>query len=101
MTTPIGTAAAAYLNAARTGAATGMEARDQGSGFADMLREAVGSSIETVRAGEAATVRSAAGKADLMEVVQAVNNAELTVQTVVAVRDRIVQSYQEIMRMPI
>ncbi len=36
-----------------------------------------------------------------MDVVQAVSNAELTLQTVVAVRDRVVNAYQEIMRMPI
>jgi flagellar hook-basal body complex protein FliE len=33
-------------------------------------------------------------------VVEAVNAAEITLQTVVAVRDRIITAYQEIMRMP-
>ena len=37
----------------------------------------------------------------LTNVVTAVNNAQLTLQTAVAVRDRIVQSYQAIMQMPI
>jgi flagellar hook-basal body complex protein FliE len=40
-------------------------------------------------------------KADLTDVVQAVTSAELTLQTVVAVRDRLIAAYQEIMRMPI
>jgi flagellar hook-basal body complex protein FliE len=36
-----------------------------------------------------------------MDVVTAVSNAEMTLQTVVAVRDRVLNAYQEIMRMPI
>ena len=40
-------------------------------------------------------------QADLNEIVTAVNNAEMTLQTVVAVRDKVIQAYQEIMRMPI
>ena len=40
-------------------------------------------------------------KADLTEVVTAITNAEVTLQTVVAVRDRMISAYQQIMRMPI
>jgi flagellar hook-basal body complex protein FliE len=42
-----------------------------------------------------------AGKADLTEVVTAVTNAEITLKTVLAIRDRVIQAYQEIARMPI
>ena len=38
--------------------------------------------------------------ANLQEVVEAVNAAEITLQTVVAVRDRMITAYQEIIRMP-
>ena len=31
----------------------------------------------------------------------AVTNAEITLQTVVSIRDRVIQAYQEILRMPI
>ena len=41
------------------------------------------------------------GKADLTEVITAVTNAELTLQTATSVRDKVVQAYQEILRMPI
>jgi flagellar hook-basal body complex protein FliE len=34
-------------------------------------------------------------------VVAAVTNAEVTLQTVLAVRDRVIQAYQDIIRMPI
>ena len=41
------------------------------------------------------------GESDLTDVVAAVNDAELTLQTITALRDRLVQAYQEIIRMPI
>jgi flagellar hook-basal body complex protein FliE len=41
------------------------------------------------------------GENDLTDIVEAVTAAELTLQTVVAVRDRLVSAYQDIMRMPI
>ena len=38
---------------------------------------------------------------DLTQVGTAVSRAELALQTTVAIRDRVVQAYQEIIRMPI
>lgn len=54
-----------------------------------------------MKKGEAVSAKAAVGKADLTEVVTAVTNAEVTLQTVTAVRDRVVNAYQEILRMPI
>lgn len=45
--------------------------------------------------------RAHSGAADLTDVVTAVGKAELTLQTVVAVRDKVIQAYQEVLRMPI
>src|SRR5437899_1784253 len=52
-------------------------------------------------AGEAASLNAVTGKADMSEVVTAVTNAEVALQTVTAVRDRVIQAYQDILRMPI
>jgi flagellar hook-basal body complex protein FliE len=41
------------------------------------------------------------GTLDAQAVVEAVAAAELTVQTVTAVRDRVIEAYQELIRMPI
>ena len=54
-----------------------------------------------MRSGEDASARAVTGEAELTEVVQAVTAAEVTLETVVAVRDRMISAYQEIMRMPI
>jgi flagellar hook-basal body complex protein FliE len=55
----------------------------------------------SLRAGEQASLRALAGKADVAQVVQAISAAEVTLQTAVAVRDRVVGAYQEIIRMQI
>jgi flagellar hook-basal body complex protein FliE len=43
----------------------------------------------------------AAGKADLIDVVTAVSETEVAVETLVSVRDKVIQAYEEIFRMPI
>ena len=72
-----------------------------GSSFSDFLSGAVKDSINTIRQGEQAATAQVQGKANLVDVVQQVNNAELTLDTVVAVRDKVVAAYQSIMNMPI
>ena len=90
----------AYANAARAHAPQAAQSAGGGS-FGDMMRHAVSDVADTVSKGEQASLQAATGKADLAKVTEAVNNAEIAVQTVVAVRDRVVQAYQDIMRMPI
>ena len=62
---------------------------------------AIKDSIGTIRQGEQAATQQVQGKANLVDVVQSVNAAELTLDTVVAVRDKVVAAYQSIMNMPI
>ena len=57
--------------------------------------------VDTLHSGEKASANAVLGTANLTDVVEAVTAAELTLQTVVAVRDRMLTAYQEIMRMPI
>jgi len=58
-------------------------------------------SIGTMKQGETLAMKQVAGQADIVDVVNAVNQAELTLNTVVAVRDKVIQAYQSIMQMPI
>ena len=74
---------------------------DGGVSFASFLKDKAAQSVDTLRSGEEMAAKAVTGEADITDVVQAVTNAELTLQTVVAVRDRMVSAYQEIMRMPI
>jgi flagellar hook-basal body complex protein FliE len=72
-----------------------------GADFSDVLREATEGAMGALHEGERQSLKAAAGTADLNDVVMAVGKAEMTLQTVVAVRDRVIQAYQEIIRMPI
>ena len=94
-------AARLYQNTAKTGGAEGMDAPVKGPSFAELLKSGAQDSVDTMRAGESASARAVTGEADLQEVVGAITQAELTLETVVAVRDRLISAYQEIMRMPI
>lgn len=73
----------------------------QGPSFQDLVGETARNAVTTMRRGEAMSAAAVTGTADLADVVQAVNNAELTLQSVIAVRDRVMNAYQEILRMPI
>lgn len=98
---PIG-ASQAYLNTAKGASGGGMEPRkSDAGGFAEVLKDVARSAEDGAAAGEAASIQALAGKAELADVVIAISNAEVALQTVVAVRDRVVQAYQEIIRMPI
>ena len=101
MAAPIATAAAAaYAHVAKS-AGPGIAAREEGGGFAELLKQTADGAVGALQQGEAASLKAVTGKADISDVVTAVTNAEVTLQTVTAVRDRVIQAYQDIMRMPI
>jgi len=69
--------------------------------FGDTLASMAADAISTIKAGETTATAGMKGQASLQQVVQAVMMAEQTLQTVVAVRDKVVSAYQEISRMQI
>lgn len=69
--------------------------------FSQMVKNFAENAVETGKRSEIQSAAAAAGKADLNSVVVAVTEAELTLNTVVAVRDKVLESYREILRMPI
>jgi flagellar hook-basal body complex protein FliE len=91
--------AAAYANAVKNASQAGDS--PPGEGFADLLGEVAKGAVNAGLASEAVSVKALSGATDLDQVVTAVTNAEVTLQTVVALRDRVIQAYQEIVRMPI
>ena len=102
MPTPIqgyAKAIAAYAGAQTQKGAPSGEA-DAAGGFADLVRTAAEGAIDKMRQGESQSIAAVAGKADVTEVVNAVAEADLTLQTVVTVRDRVIEAYKEILRMP-
>lgn len=100
-------AANAYQNPAKMmqGVATVADSSDTpapAASFSSMVSEAMQHATKTMRQSEALQTQALTGsKVELSDLVTAVANAELTVNTVVAVRDRIISAYQDIIRMPI
>ncbi len=72
-----------------------------GGGFGDALSRALGSVVQAGHDADAKSMQAISGTGNLTEVVTAVARAELALQTTTAIRDRVVQAYQDIMRMPI
>jgi flagellar hook-basal body complex protein FliE len=72
-----------------------------GGSFGELLKGMVGDVAEATRKSETVAAEALAHKAGVVDVVTEVSNAEMVVNTVVAVRDKVIQAYQDIMRMPI
>lgn len=86
-----------YAQARTVAQAGNGPARGAGETFASVA----GDFFETMRTGEAQVTAGLAGRADAQAVVHALAQTELAVQTAVAVRDKVVEAYNEILRMPV
>lgn len=71
------------------------------SSFGSMVKQAIASTVDTMKSSEQVSQAAVLGKADITQVAQAVNNADVTLQSVVAIRDKVVAAYQQILNMPI
>jgi len=74
---------------------------DASGGFGDALARAIQGVADTGHKADAASMQSIAGTGNLTDLATAVSQAELALQTVIAVRDRVVQAYQDVTRMTI
>jgi flagellar hook-basal body complex protein FliE len=72
-----------------------------GPSFADVLAEMTGSPMEALKAGEATAIAGIQGKVSAQQVVQSIMSAEESLQTAMAIRDKVVSAYQEVTRMAI
>jgi flagellar hook-basal body complex protein FliE len=71
------------------------------SGFGQFLSTALDGVAEAGRKADGQAMAVAAGKANVVDVVTAVAESETALQTLVAVRDRVISAYEDIMRMQI
>lgn len=105
MTTP-SAAAGAYASLQRLanpsanvgGSAAGVSG---GQSFGDLLKSATSNILEAGRKADTQATAMASGKGNVVDVVTAVAETEVAVEAMVAVRDRVISAYEEIMRMPI
>ena len=108
MATPV-SAAGAYARMAQLaeqGAALnrtiGGGSDDQGPSFGQVLKDALASVTQSgVKSDAQAQALVTGNKANIVDVVTAVAETEAAVNTLVAVRDKVVAAYEQIMQMPI
>ncbi len=91
------TAADAY---GRVDRGDGASAAAEGDFSATLVRAMQGA-IGQFHAADADAAKALTGGGNLTEVVTALSRAELTLQTTTAVRDRVLQAYQDIIKMTI
>src|SRR5580698_7939404 len=95
----IADALSAYRQGTGGSKAAGMaDTASGGQSFADALKGFAGDAVDALKDGEKAATASVSGKADLTSVVTAVNNAELMLQTVTAIRDKVISAYQSVIQ---
>lgn len=80
----------------------GVSAPDDGTtgttgAFGDLVKQGLQNAVDLQHKSEAVSGKALAGKADMTDVLQAVTDAEMALNTVIAVRDKVVQAYNNIM----
>lgn len=99
MAIDVNSAINAYANANRMAKGAAPSA-GVGESFGTLLQQAGTGVVEALGKSEMASLQAVTGKADLAAVTEAVTNAQVALQTVVAVRDRVIAAYQDILKMP-
>lgn len=77
------------------------EPNPHGSDLQNRIANAANTFAETLQQSEATAKAAMVGDADPHALVQALTQSELAIETVVTVRDKVVEAYQEILRMPV
>jgi flagellar hook-basal body complex protein FliE len=101
---PVAGSTAAALQAYRAASSQGVEAsgaQAAGGGFGDMLGRALQGVVDQGHQAETLSTQAVQGQGNILDIVTAVSKAELSLQTTIAVRDKVVQAYQDVMRMSI
>lgn len=107
MAIPFNAATSAYANAAslldqsKNGMPSVGMPEEKGPDFASVLSSAVSGVIESGNVTDQKMMGLVNGSTDIVDVVTAIAETEVALETVVAVRDRVISAYEEIMRMPI
>jgi flagellar hook-basal body complex protein FliE len=94
----------AYASASRIasgGSGGAVAGATGGESFGKLLQQTAAGVVDSLNQGEQASLQAVAGKGDLTKVTEAVTDAQVALQTVVAVRDRVISAYQDILKMPI
>lgn len=73
----------------------------KGGDFASLLAESVQGVVDAGKTSDRMAIDMVDGKANVVDMVTAISQTELAIESMVTVRDRVISAYEEIMRMPI
>ena len=80
---------------------SGAGGAEDATSFAELVASGLEDAIGTQKNAEAISEQAVIGKADINDVILAVQNADMVLNTVVAIRDKVVGAYQDVLRMAI
>ena len=107
MSIPFNAVASAYNNASKliTEAAKSSSGAagpgGQGADFGKVLADQMQGVMDAGKKSDQMSLELLNGKANVVDVVTAISQTELAMESMVAVRDKVISAYEEIMRMPI
>lgn len=91
----------AYSNAAGGRPAAAEPKSKAGDDFASLVKGAIEEAKKIGQKSEKLSIAGVTERADIGQVVTAVAEAEVALQTVVAIRDKVIDAYKDIIHMPI
>ncbi|WP_075292484.1 flagellar hook-basal body complex protein FliE [Pararhizobium arenae] len=89
------------LESSATQALSGSVASGTTQSFASVMSNMASDAVNSLKASEVASIQGIRGEANTREVIDAVMNAEQSLQTAIAIRDKVVTAYLEVARMSI
>jgi flagellar hook-basal body complex protein FliE len=107
VSTPFNAATAAYGNAARlitqaaAKPAADLTANAGGGDFSAFLAQSLQGVVDSGKASDQMAMDMVSGKANVVDMVTAISETEIAIESMVTIRDRVISAYEEIMRMPI
>ena len=90
----------AYNQAARGKTETPGAGEVSSGDFASLVKGAIEEAKKIGEKSEQLSIAGITDRADISQVVTAVAEAEMALQTVVAIRDKVIDAYKDIIRMP-
>jgi flagellar hook-basal body complex protein FliE len=69
--------------------------------FSEILKNAMNDTVQSSKAAEQAMIKQVQGKADLVDTVTAISSAQSNLDTVMAIRDQVINAYQDVLKTPI
>ncbi len=77
------------------------QSEEKSNDFSAALQENLQSVVETGKVADQKSMEMLNGEANVVDVVTAIAEAEIAIESMVTIRDRVIKAYEEIMRMPI